>query len=157
LFGTNTLDRLAGFWWKVYLYNPVTMRNYSNNQNASLLILRVVVAAIFYVAAYYKFPFWSSSPESVSGFLLFATRVLSIAEPLGATAILIGFLTRWAAVGLIIILVGAVFVSQFVYRIGFVTPTAPGWNFPLMVMAGCFILAAFGPGKWSVDYNKMRK
>jgi len=132
------------------------MRNYSNYQNASLLILRLVVAAIFYVAAYFKFPYWSSSPEGVSGFLLFATRVLSVAEPLGATAILIGFLTRWAAAGLIIILVGAIIVSKFVYGFGFVMPTAPGWNFPLMVLAGCFILLAFGAGKWSVDYNMRR-
>jgi len=139
------------------LYQNRKMRGYSNSQNISLLILRIVVAAIFYVAAYFKFPFWSDSPRGMSGFLLFTTRLLSIAEPLGATAILIGFLTRWAASGLIIILIGAIIVSKFVYGFGFVTPTAPGWNFPLMVLAGCFILLEFGAGKWSVDNNKTRK
>jgi len=130
------------------------MQTYSTYQNSALLILRIITAAIFYVAAYFKFPFWSGAPEGISPFLLFVTRLLSIAEPLGATAVLLGFLTRLAASGLIIILIGAIFVTQFVYGIGFVTPTAPGWNMPLAVLGGCVILAAFGAGGWSIDNRK---
>jgi len=133
------------------------MQTYTNSQNIALLILRIITAAIFYVAASVKFPFWSHAPEGVSPFLLFTTRLLSIAEPLGATAVLLGFLTRWAAVGLMIIMIGAIFVSQFVYGIGFVTPTSPGWNFPLYVFAGCFILAVFGAGNWSIDNSRARR
>ena len=130
------------------------MKSYTNYQNAGLLILRIVTAVVFYVAAYYKFPFWSHAPEGMSAFLLFTTRLLSIAEPLGATAVLLGFLTRWAALGQIIILIGAIFVSQFVYHIGFTMPTSPGWDFPLSVLAGCFILLVFGAGKWSIDKGR---
>ena len=93
----------------------------------------------------------------MSTFLLFAMRLLSIVEPLGATAILFGFLTRWAAAGLIIILIGAIYISQTVYGIGFVMPTYPGWNFPLAVLAGCLILASFGAGNWSIDKTKARR
>jgi uncharacterized membrane protein YphA (DoxX/SURF4 family) len=127
------------------------MKEYTSFQNASLLILRIITAAIFYVAAYFKFPFWSNPPAGISPFLLFTTKLLSIAEPLGATAVLLGFLTRLASAGLIIILLGAIYVSQFVYGIGFVTPTSAGWNFALAVLAGCLILIAFGPGRWSID------
>ena len=127
------------------------MQTYNNIQNASLLILRVITASIFFVAAYYKIPFWSFEPEGLSAFLLFTTRLLSIAEPLGAIAVLIGFLTRWAAIGQIIILIGAIFVTQFVLGMGFVTPTSAGWNMPLAVLGGSLVLAAFGAGKWSVD------
>ena len=133
------------------------MQTYTTYQNSGLLILRIITAAIFYVAAYYKFPFWSGAPEGTPPFMLFTTRLLSIAEPLGATVVLVGFLTRWAAAGLIIVLLGAIYVSQFVYGIGFVTPTSPGWNFPLAVLAGCLILTAFGAGKWSIDNKKGRK
>ena len=133
------------------------MKTYNDYQNAVLLILRIITAVIFYVAAYYKFPYWSTAPEGTSAFMLFTTRLLSIAEPLGATAVLFGFLTRWAAAGLIFILIGAIYVSQVVYGIGFVMPTSPGWNFPLAVLAGCLILAAFGAGRWSIDYTKARK
>ena len=104
------------------------MPTYTKYQDAALFILRIITAAIFYVAAYFRFPFWSSAPEGMSSFLLFTTRLLSITEPLGATAVLFGFLTRLAACELIIILIGAIYVTQFVYRIGFVMPTSPGWN-----------------------------
>jgi uncharacterized membrane protein YphA (DoxX/SURF4 family) len=130
------------------------MQPYSNSQNAALLILRIIIAVIFYVAAYYKFPFWSTVPPGTTSFMLFTTRLLSIVEPLGATAVLFGFLTRWAAFGLIIVLLGAIYVSQFIFHIGFVMPTSPGWNFPLMVLAGCLILAAFGAGRWSIDNRR---
>lgn len=127
------------------------MQNYNIYQNSALLILRIITAAIFYVAAYIKFPFWSNAPEGISAFLLFTTRLLSIAEPLGATAVLVGFLTRWASSGLTIILAGAIIVTKYVYGIGFVMPTSPGWNFPLAMLAGCLILIAFGAGRFSVD------
>lgn len=127
------------------------MQTYNNFQNAALLILRIITAAIFSVAAYYKLPFWSSAPEGISPFLLFVTRLLSIAEPLGAIAVLIGFLTRLAALGQIIILLGAIYVTQFVFGMGFVTPTSAGWNMPLSVLGGCLMLLTFGPGKWSID------
>jgi putative oxidoreductase len=130
------------------------MRTYTHFQNTALLILRIITAVIFYVAAYYKFPFWNNAPEGISPFLLFTTRLLSIVEPLGATAVLLGFLTRWAACGLIIILIGAILIMQFVYGIGFVTPTSAGWNMPLVVLGGCLILVAFGAGKWSIDNRK---
>ncbi|WP_423803185.1 DoxX family protein [Paraflavisolibacter caeni] len=67
---------------------------------------------------------------------------------------MLGFLTRLAAVGLSIILLGAIYVTQFVFGIGFVTPTAPGWNMPLAVLGGCIILIAFGAGDWSIDNRK---
>jgi putative oxidoreductase len=127
------------------------MQTYTNSQNAALLVLRIITAAIFYVAGYFKFPFWTHAPEGMSAFLIFTTKLLSIVEPLGATAVLFGFLTRWAALGLTIILLGAIYVTQFVFGIGFVTPTSPGWNMPLAVLAGCVILIAFGPGSWSID------
>jgi putative oxidoreductase len=127
---------------------------YNKYQNAALLILRIVTASIFSVAAYYKFPFWSNAPEGISAFMLFVIRLLSVAEPLGAAAVLVGFLTRWAAAGLSIIMIGAIYVSKFDYGIGFVTATGPGWNFPLTVLAGCLVLFAFGAGSWSLDSRK---
>ena len=128
--------------------------HYSRNQNLALFVLRLIVALIFFVAAYYKIPFWEGNSQGMSDGMVNLMKVLSIAEPLGALAVLAGFLTRWAAVGLSIILLGAIYVVKFNYGIGFVTPTGPGWNYPFTVLACCIILLGFGPGNWSVDGRK---
>lgn len=130
---------------------------YSKNQNLSLFILRIVVAAIFFVAGYYKFAFWSGKMEGVTEGMANLMKFLSIVEPLGALAVLAGYLTRWAAAGLSIILLGAIYETQFTYGIGFVTPTGAGWNFPLTVLACCIILIAFGAGCWSVHVMIRKK
>jgi putative oxidoreductase len=128
----------------------------TKSQHIALLILRVMIAIIFVHAAYPKLMLWSGTPEGVSAGLATIMKLLSIVEPLGATAVLIGFLTRWAASGLAIILVGAIFVSQFIMHIGFATPTGPGWAYPFAVLGGCIALIAFGAGRWSVDAKRAR-
>ncbi|HLA57506.1 MAG TPA: DoxX family protein [Puia sp.] len=127
---------------------------YSRSQNLALFVLRLIIALIFFVAAYYKLPFWEGETMGMSEGMVNLMKVLSIAEPLGALAVLAGFLTKWAAIGLSMILLGAIYVVKFTYGIGFVTPTGPGWNFPLTVLACCIILLGFGAGNWSVDARK---
>jgi putative oxidoreductase len=130
------------------------MQSYTKFQDAALLILRLITAAIFLVAAYYKLPFWSGAVKGVSAGMAYLMMFLSIVEPLGALALIGGFLTRLAAGGLAIIMVGAIFVTKFMMQVGFVTPTGAGWNFPLIMLAGCIALMAFGAGAWSVDSKR---
>src|SRR3989338_6975506 len=116
------------------------MQQYTKSQNLALLFIRLVVAAVFLVAAYYKLPLWSGVPEGMSPFMLGLMKILTVIEPLSALALIIGFLTRYVAGGLSIIMVGAIFVTKFMIGIGFVTPTGAGWNFPLVVLASCVAL-----------------
>ena len=127
------------------------MQSYTTFQNFALFILRASIAAIFFVAGYDKIPFWSGTHPELSASMLLLTKILTVAEPLGALALLLGFLTRIAAGGLLIIMLGAIYYLQFVWGLGFRTPTGAGWNFPLALLAGCFILVAFGAGSWSID------
>ncbi|OLC29605.1 MAG: hypothetical protein AUH31_06615 [Armatimonadetes bacterium 13_1_40CM_64_14] len=129
----------------------------TKSKNTALLILRLITAVIFVQAAYAKLMFWSGTPEGMPAGVAAIMKLLSIVEPLGATAVLVGFLTPWAASGLAIILVGAIYVTQFIMQIGFATPTAPGWNFPFAVLGGCIVLIAFGAGGWSVDAKLARR
>lgn len=126
-------------------------------QPIALLVLRLVIAAIFIYAGYAKLSFWSATPDGMSAGMVNLMKFLSIVEPLGGIAVLIGFLTCWAATGLAIIMVGAVFIMQFMMQVGFMTANGPGWAFPLMVLAGCLALMAFGPGNWAVDTNCCKK
>lgn len=132
------------------------MQSYTRSQNIALLALRLITAAIFLYAAYAKLPLWYFEPDGMSPTLVVIMKLLTIVEPLGALAITVGFLTRLAASGLSVIMVGAIFVSQFVMQIGFATSTGAGWNFSLVVLAGCVVLMAFGAGAWSVDAKRSR-
>jgi uncharacterized membrane protein YphA (DoxX/SURF4 family) len=127
------------------------MQRHTTFQEASLLILRFVLAAIFLYAGVLKFGFWSAPPEGMPMGMINLMRFLAVVETVGAIAVLVGFLTRWASAGLGIIMVGAIFMMQFTMGVGFVTAQGAGWNFPLAVLACSVPLMAFGPGCWSVD------
>lgn len=116
--------------------------------------MRLVVAAIFLYAGYGKLAFWTGSVEGVTASMVALMKLLSIVEPLGALALIFGWLTRWAAGGLAIIMVGAIVIMQFVIGISFSTAQGPGWSFPLIILVGCLVLMAFGPGRWSVDASR---
>jgi len=133
------------------------MQTHTTYQAAALLALRVVLAAMFFVAGYAKGFIWTGETFGMSAWLVPVTQLLSVVEPLGALVVLAGFLTRWAAAGLSIIMVGAIFVTQFEMGMGFVTPTGPGWSYPLLTLAGCLVLLAFGPGQWSVDEMRQKR
>lgn len=120
-------------------------------QDTALLLLRISIAAIFLAAGYAKFGFWSALPAGMTAGTANLMKLLSIVEPLGGIALLAGFLTRWAAAGLAIIMVGAIFIMQFTMGVGFMTAQGPGWSFPLLVLSGCLVLIAFGAGRWSVE------
>lgn len=132
------------------------MQPYTRSQNIALLVLRLITAVIFLYAAYAKLPLWYFEADGMSPTLVMIMKLLTIVEPLGALAIALGFLTRLAASGLFIIMVGAIWVSQFVMQIGFATSTGAGWNFSLVVLAGCIVLMAFGAGQWSVDAKRRK-
>ena len=123
-------------------------------QNVALVALRLVVAAIFINAGIAKWMFWAGAPEGMpmSGIMLNLTRFLSIVEPLGGVALVVGFLTRWAAMGLAIIMAGAAYFVYFVMHAGFFTgQQGPGLDYILLIFAGCLALVAFGAGQWSAD------
>lgn len=122
--------------------------------DASLLLLRLIVGAIFLYAGYAKLMFWGGPPEGMPmpTSMLVLMQFLSIVEPLGGIALLVGLLTRWAAAGLGIIMVGAVFFVRFTMHSSFFTgPQGTGLDFIVLIFSSCLVLMAFGAGRWSVD------
>jgi len=128
------------------------MQPYTKVQNTALLVLRLIVAAVFLYAGSAKWPFWSAPPEGMSIVLLNVMKFLSIVEPLGSLALVLGVLTRWAAAGLGVIMVGAIFYARLMLHASlFTTPQGTGLDYNLLILAGCIGLIAFGAGDWSVD------
>jgi putative oxidoreductase len=121
-------------------------------QDTALLIARWIVAAIFLSAGYAKLGLWSNPPASMPSGMLNLLKFLSIVEPLGAIGLLMGYLTRWAAAGLAIIMAGAILILRFTAQTGFFTsPKGAGLDYNFLILSLCIALVAFGAGKWSLD------
>lgn len=129
-----------------------SMQPYTKFQETALVLLRLIVGAVFLYAGYAKLGFWSAVPEGMPSGMVNLIKFLSVVEPLGGVALLAGFLTRWAAAGLSIIMVGAVFFVYFTMHSGFFTSQeGTGLDYIVLILTGCIALMAFGAGKFAVD------
>src|SRR5207245_10415012 len=76
---------------------------------------------------------------------------LWIIEPAGGLGLLVGFLTRLAALGLVIVMLGAIqFLITKVHR-KFTGENAAGWEFEFMLLIVALALAILGGGKYALD------
>jgi putative oxidoreductase len=128
-----------------------SMKHYSTSQDLSLLILRLIVGGVFIYAGFAKWFIWSTPMEGMSDTMILLTKFLSIVEPIGGAALILGFLTRWAGAGLAIIMLGSFY---FVYQMGssfFTGMQGIGMDYNVLLFAGSLILVTFAAGKWSVD------
>ena len=129
----------------------------SKFQDASLLITRLVLAAIFLYAGYGKWAFLSSGTVELPQVMVILTTFLMIVEPLGALGLIFGYLTRWASAGLSLIMFGSLFFLRLSMGTAFFTmPQATGLDYNVLILAGCLMLAGFGAGKWSLDALRSR-
>ena len=73
------------------------------------------------------------------------TLFLGVAEFCGGIAVAIGFLTQYAAIGLILVMLGAIYKKMFVWHTGFWGEKASGWHYDLLfVVMNIVILVTDG-------------
>jgi uncharacterized membrane protein YphA (DoxX/SURF4 family) len=121
---------------------------FSSGQDWGLLALRLSTGAVFIYHGVQKWALWSAaSAMPMAGTMKF----LSIVEPLGGLALILGFLSRWAALGLAIIMLGAIYTKINVWGLGFAGQQGAGWEFDLVLLASSLMLMLAGPGKWGLD------
>jgi len=114
------------------------------------LALRLAVGTVFLVHGVQKQKFWKMQPsEQLPSGMINVLRLLSIVEPLGGVAMLAGFLTRAAAIGLSIIMVGAINLKARQMKKGFAGDG--GWEFDFVLLAANIALLLLGAGAWSLD------
>ena len=117
----------------------------------ALLLLRAGVATSFLVHGWQKRSMWKMQPsETMPAGLLRIIKLLSIVEPLGAAAMIAGFLTQPAAAGFAIIMVGAIRLKAMQMKKKFVAEG--GWELDFILLAAATALFILGAGQFSIDY-----
>ena len=75
-------------------------------------------------------------------------KVVAIAEPLGALGLIFGVLVDWAALGLAVIMVGAISMKIALWGGSFTGQG--GWEFDLILLAANVVLVMRGAGAIAV-------
>ncbi len=120
--------------------------------DAGLLTLRLATGVIFLAHGMAKMSMWKMSPsEQMPKGTLNLMRFLSIVEPLGAIALIFGFLTQPATLGLGIIMLGAIYKKVREWHAPFLGMKALGWEFDLILLAVNFALYFSGAGAFALD------
>ena len=79
------------------------------------------------------------------------TRFLGVAELAGGLGVAFGVLTQLAALGLILIMLGAIQKKIFVWKTGFWGKHSDGWHYDLMFIVMCLVIATTGGGRYVLE------
>ena len=133
------------------------------NSDSGLLILRLALGGIMFVHGSQKLLGWFDGP-GIAGFVgwmasmhvpVWAAWLAIIAEFFGGLGIILGLLTRLAALGIAFQMLVA--ITMIHWKVGFfmnwgsVAKRGEGWEYPLLILAGALALVLTGPGSWAIQ------
>jgi putative oxidoreductase len=118
--------------------------------DVALLLLRVMVGIVFITSgwSHLKEPAARSKDIGMSkGFTIF----LGAAEVAGGAGVMLGVLTQLAALGLILLMLGAIQKKIFVWRTGFWGKSGTdGWSYDTMLVVMNLVIVTTGGGNLSL-------
>jgi putative oxidoreductase len=113
----------------------------------ALVLLRLMVGLIFLDSGYLDLKGPGARSMSIGlpkGFTIF----LGAAEVLGGLAVIVGFLTQLAAIGLILVMLGALQKKIFVWKTGFWGKDGLGWNYELTLVSMLLVILCTNGGRF---------
>jgi len=135
------------------------MAKNNNLSQWSLTLLRVVLGVIFLLHGYVKLFVPGAFKATVTFFAtlglpvpVYSALVVSVAEFAGGILLILGLLTRWTSVVLIIEMLVAFFTVHLKQGF-FIMPPAYGYEFVLLILAGLVVVLANGAGAFSLSKN----
>jgi putative oxidoreductase len=124
----------------------------SRFNDLGLLLLRLMIGLVFLTSGYSHLKDPEARAKSIGMSKPF-TIFLGIAEVAGALGVAAGVLTQLAAIGLILIMLGAIQKKIFVWHTGFWGEKTYGWHYDLMFVlmnlviifsdGGAYVLAKY--------------
>jgi putative oxidoreductase len=117
--------------------------------DVSLFVLRLVVAIVFGASGYFHLRDPVGRAKSIE-LSPAATRGLGAAEALAAIGLVTGILIQPAALGLVLVGLGAIQKKALQWKTGFWGEKASGWHYDLMLLAMNLVILATGGGRWVI-------
>jgi putative oxidoreductase len=111
------------------------------------LLLRLMVGVVFITSGWNHVKDPEARGKSIGmskGFTIF----LGLAEFLGSLGVMLGVLTQLAAMGLILLMLGAIQKKIFVWHTGFWGEKSPGWHYDLMLIVMNLVIIFTGGGRF---------
>lgn len=111
------------------------------------LLLRLMIGIVFASSGYNHLKNPAARSKSIGmskGFTIF----LGCAEVLGSLGIMLGVLTQLAALGLILIMLGAIQKKVFVWHTGFWGKDGYGWHYDLLLVVMNLLFVFMGGGRF---------
>jgi putative oxidoreductase len=114
--------------------------------DVGLLLLRLMVAWVFFTSGLTHLKDPTERAKSIGTSRGF-TIVLGSGEVLGSLGVALGILIQLAAIGLILIMLGAIQKKIFVWKTGFWGKGGYGWHYDLMLLLMNLVIVVTGGGK----------
>jgi putative oxidoreductase len=115
-----------------------------------ILLLRLMVGLVFVTSGYSHLKNPEERAKSIEmskGFTIF----LGIAEVAGGLGIAAGVLTQLAAIGLILVMLGAIYKKIFAWHTGFWGEKASGWHYDLIFILMNLVILFTNGGAYVVE------
>jgi putative oxidoreductase len=115
----------------------------------ALVLLRVMAGVIYASSGYKDIKDPDARSKSI-GMPKAFTVFIAIAEMAGGAGIILGVLQQLAAIGLILIMLGAIQKKIFVWKTGFWGKDGFGWNYDLTLVSMLLVILATDGGRFVI-------
>lgn len=115
----------------------------------ALVFLRLMVGLVFIDSGYNDLKAPAARGKTI-GLPKNATILLGVLELLGGLAVVIGLLAQLAAIGLILVMLGALQKKIFVWKTGFWGKDGLGWNYELILVSMLLVVLCTNGGRFVV-------
>jgi len=112
-----------------------------------LLLLRLMVGLVFVTSGFSHLKNPEERSKSI-GMSKGFTILLGVAETAGGLGVAFGVLTQIAALGLILIMLGAIWKKIFAWHTGFWGEKTYGWHYDLMLVLMNLVIAFTDGGRY---------
>lgn len=117
--------------------------------DVALLLLRLMVALVFGSSGWSHLTHAEERSKSI-GMSKGLTLFLGAAELAGSLGVAFGVLPQLAALGLILVMLGAIQKKIFVWHTGFWGKHGDGWHYDLMLVIMNLVIIATGGGRLGI-------